>query len=113
MRIGASLKARAARRARDRATVEEQTKIRTALLRALESEEWDALPGHAYVKGFLRTYAQLLGLDADALVDEYRRTGRERPQASPVAARPSARPGGRAGACASRACRAAAARAAA
>jgi hypothetical protein len=32
------------------------------------------LPGPAYAKGFLRTYAQFLGLDGDALVDEYRRT---------------------------------------
>ena len=31
-------------------------------------------PGPAYAKGFLRTYAQFLGLDGDALVDEYRRT---------------------------------------
>ena len=32
------------------------------------------LPGPAYAKGFLRTYAQFLGLDGDALIDEYRRT---------------------------------------
>ena len=31
------------------------------------------LPSAAYAKGFLRTYAQLLGLDAEALVDEFRR----------------------------------------
>ncbi len=60
-----------------------ETKIRTRYLRALEAEEWEVLPGHAYVKGFLRTYANLLGLDGDALVDEYRRTV-EGPQASPV-----------------------------
>jgi cytoskeleton protein RodZ len=54
-------------------TIEDQTKIRTKYLRALENEEWDVLPSHAYAKGFLRTYAQALGLDGDALVDEYRR----------------------------------------
>lgn len=53
--------------------VEERTKIRTRYLRALENEQWEVLPGHAYAKGFLRTYANLLGLDAEALLDEYRR----------------------------------------
>ena len=53
--------------------VEEQTKIRTKYLQALETEEWDVFPGSAYARGFLATYAKLLGLDADALVDEYRR----------------------------------------
>jgi hypothetical protein len=83
LRIGNALKDARQRAGIDIRTVEEQTKIRTRYLRALESEEWEALPGHAYVKGFLRTYAGLLGLDADALVDEYRRNV-EGPQASPV-----------------------------
>jgi len=74
LRIGEVLKSTRTRLRLDIATVEEQTKIRTKYLRALENEEWDTLPGPTYVKGFLRTYASYLGLDADALVDEYRRT---------------------------------------
>jgi cytoskeleton protein RodZ len=73
LRIGEVLKGTRTRLRLDIATVEEQTKIRTKYLRALENEEWDTLPGPTYVKGFLRTYASYLGLDADALVDEYRR----------------------------------------
>lgn len=66
------------KRARSRAKidireVEERTKIRIKYLRAMEQDDWEVLPSHAYAKGFLRTYASLLGLDADALVDEYRR----------------------------------------
>ena len=72
--IGEVLKRTRTRRKVDIHTVEQQTKIRTKYLRALENEEWDVLPGPAYAKGFLRTYAQFLGLDGDALVDEYRRT---------------------------------------
>ena len=72
--IGEVLKRTRTRRKIDIRTVEQQTKIRTKYLRALENEEWDVLPGPAYAKGFLRTYAQVLGLDGDALVDEYRRT---------------------------------------
>ena len=73
MRIGEVLKATRRRRELDIRTVEERTKIRTKYLRAMESEDWDALPSSAYAKGFLRTYSALLGLDADAIVDEYRR----------------------------------------
>jgi cytoskeleton protein RodZ len=73
LEIGAVLRDARQRAGLDIGTVEARTKIRTRYLRALENEEWDVLPGHAYAKGFLRTYAQLLGLDADALVDEYRR----------------------------------------
>jgi hypothetical protein len=72
--IGEVLKRARSRRKIDIRTVEQQTKIRIKYLRALENEEWDVLPGPAYAKGFLRTYAQFLGLDGDALVDEYRRT---------------------------------------
>jgi hypothetical protein len=83
LRIGDALKEARRRAGLDIRTVEGRTKIRTRYLRALEAEEWTALPGHAYVKGFLRTYGNLLGLDGDALADEYRRTV-EGPQASPV-----------------------------
>jgi cytoskeleton protein RodZ len=72
--IGEVLKRTRARHKIDIRIVEQQTKIRIKYLRALENEDWDVLPGPAYARGFLRTYAQVLGLDGDALVDEYRRT---------------------------------------
>ncbi len=52
--------------------IEAQTKIRAKYLRALENEEWDLLPGPTYVKTFLRTYADALGLDGRMLVEEYK-----------------------------------------
>lgn len=55
--------------------VEEATKIRAKYLRALENEEYDLLPGSAYVKSFLRTYAEYLELDPRPLVDQYRSQG--------------------------------------
>ena len=58
----------------DVSEIEEQTKIRARYLRALENEEWGLLPGPAYTKSFLRAYAQALGLDGRALVDEYKAT---------------------------------------
>lgn len=73
MRIGEVLKQARARAGLDIRAVEEQTKIRVKYLRALEDEQWEALPNSAYAKGFLRTYSQLLGLDGEALADAYRR----------------------------------------
>jgi cytoskeleton protein RodZ len=71
--IGDTLRQTRTRQRIDLRTVEADTKVRAKYLRALENEDWDLLPGPAYARGFLRTYAQYLGLDADALVDEYRR----------------------------------------
>ena len=56
----------------DISELESETKIRAKYLRALENEEWDLLPGPTYVKSFLRTYADALGLDGKLLVDEYK-----------------------------------------
>jgi cytoskeletal protein RodZ len=53
--------------------VERRTKIRAKYLRAMENEEWDLLPGEVYVKSFLRTYGDFLGLDSRQLMDEYKR----------------------------------------
>ena len=53
--------------------VEVGTKIRAKYLRALENEEWDLLPGPVYVKSFLKTYGDFLGLDSRLLVDEFKR----------------------------------------
>ncbi len=53
--------------------VERRTKIRAKYLRAIENEEWGLLPGDVYVKSFLRTYADYLGLDSRQLIDDYKR----------------------------------------
>jgi hypothetical protein len=47
--------------------VEEATKIRVPFLSAIEAEDWDALPGDAYARGFVRAYAGFLGLDGARL----------------------------------------------
>ncbi len=56
----------------DIADVEDRTKIRAKYLRALENEEFGMLPGPTFVKTFLRTYAEMLGLDPHVLLEEYR-----------------------------------------
>src|ERR671917_1904579 len=70
--IGDQLRETRMRQRIDITEVEAATKIRAKYLRALENEEWDLLPGPTFVKTFLRTYADYLGLDARNLVEEYR-----------------------------------------
>jgi cytoskeleton protein RodZ len=72
MDIGATLREARMGARIDVSEIEAQTKIRAKYLRALENEEWDLLPGPTFVRSFLRTYAQALGLDDKAIVDEYR-----------------------------------------
>src|SRR5215213_3914535 len=72
--IGDTLREARMRQKLDIADVEARTKIRVKYLRALENEEWGALPGHTFVKTFLRTYAEVVGVDAHLLVEEYRTT---------------------------------------
>jgi cytoskeletal protein RodZ len=69
--IGNSLKEARMRRGADFAHAELTTKIRGKYLRALEEEHFELLPSQTYVKGFLRTYAEYLGLDGQLYVDEY------------------------------------------
>jgi cytoskeleton protein RodZ len=70
--IGETLREARMRQRLDIADVESRTKIRAKYLRALENEEFGMLPGPTFVKTFLRTYAEMLGLDPHALVEEYR-----------------------------------------
>lgn len=71
--IGTTLREARMRARIDISEVEARTKIRAKYLRAIENEEWDLLPGPVYVKSFLRTYGDYLGLDSRALVDEFKR----------------------------------------
>jgi cytoskeletal protein RodZ len=71
--IGATLREARMRAKIDINEVETRTKIRAKYLRAIENEEWGLLPGDVYVKSFLRTYAEYLGLDGRQIIDDYKR----------------------------------------
>lgn len=51
--------------------VGESTGIPRGVLEALEANDWDKLDAPVYVRGYLRKYARLLGLDQAALVEAY------------------------------------------
>ncbi len=69
--IGPALRQARERRRLGLDQAEAEIKVRARYLQALEDEEFDLLPGPAYVKGFLRTYADYLGLDGRLFVEEY------------------------------------------
>jgi cytoskeletal protein RodZ len=69
--IGGSLREARLKRGLTPADVQKAIRIRDRYLQALEEERWELLPGDAYVKGFLRTYADYLGLDGSLYVEEY------------------------------------------
>ena len=91
--IGNSLREARVRRGVDFAQAELATKIRGKYLRALEEEQFSLLPAQTYIKGFLRTYSEYLGLDGQLCVDEYNSrfvTGADDPE--PRTRRSSVRP---------------------
>lgn len=51
--------------------VAEQVRIRAVYLAAIENEDWSAIGAPVYIRGFLRTYARFLGLDAEEIVAEF------------------------------------------
>jgi cytoskeleton protein RodZ len=69
--IGNSLREARLRRQLDFRQIEQSTKIRSRYLRALEDEDFEVLPAETYVRGFLRSYADFLGLEGQLYVDEY------------------------------------------
>jgi cytoskeleton protein RodZ len=92
--IGNSLREARLRQSLDFPEIEQGTKIRGKYLRALEDEQFDVLPAQTYVKGFLRSYAEYLGLDGQLYVDEYNSrfvVGEEEPQSRPRRSAPPSR----------------------
>ena len=69
--LGNNLREARQRRRIDLVAAEQDTKIRSKYLAALETEDFDVLPGPVFVRGFLRTYSRYLGLDPQLFIDEY------------------------------------------
>ena len=88
--IGETLREARMRQRLDIADVEARTKIRAKYLRALENEEFGLLPGSTFVKTFIRTYAEVLGLDPHMLVEAYRANYEPHDEGEPHALGPPA-----------------------
>ncbi|NQV54223.1 MAG: helix-turn-helix domain-containing protein [Rhodospirillales bacterium] len=69
---GAILRAARIRHGDDLDKVAERLRIRLVYLEAIEGGRFSELPGPTYAVGFIRSYAELLGLDGDLIVNRYR-----------------------------------------
>ena len=47
------------------------TKVHIRFLEALENSEFDQLPGEVFIKGYIRSYARVIGLDSEEMVTAY------------------------------------------
>lgn len=83
--IGSVLRAEREKRGCSLEQVYRATHITVRFLQCLESGAFEEIPGEVYVKGFLRRYAQYLGLDGEELVRRYeeRRAVVQAPPAAP------------------------------
>ena len=70
--VGADLRAARLRRGEDVRSISQSLRIRRDQLEALEEGRYDALPARAYAVGFVRSYAEYLGLDSRHIVERYK-----------------------------------------
>lgn len=70
--------------------IEKGTSIRALYIEYIEKGEYDELPGDVYTKGFIRSYANFLKLDANALVQAF--TAERHKGAAPAAQQKPAAP---------------------
>ncbi|MCG3203673.1 MAG: hypothetical protein KCHDKBKB_00345 [Elusimicrobia bacterium] len=70
-KIGQALRERRTARSLSLEKVSQVIKIRLPYLEALEGGTWSELPGEVFVRGFIRRYANYLGLDGDKLIAPY------------------------------------------
>jgi len=69
---GALLKREREKKGLSYTQISQQIRLRPHFLAAIENEEWDLLPAPTLVKGFIRSYARVLGLDEERILDLYR-----------------------------------------
>jgi cytoskeleton protein RodZ len=69
--VGALLKTERERLGLSLEQITEKTRMRTQVVEAIEHEVWDSLPPPVFIRGFLRSYAKVLGISQDVVVDLY------------------------------------------
>lgn len=69
--IGNKLREARERKGLSAETVSRETMLTLRYVQALETDDFDALPGTAFVRGYVRRYAELVGLNADELIASF------------------------------------------
>jgi cytoskeletal protein RodZ len=70
--VGARLQAERRKQKLDIEDVEEATKVRSKYLKAIESGNWNEFPSKIYVYGFVKRYAEFLGLDSEKVNEDFK-----------------------------------------
>lgn len=68
--VGERLRAAREARGMDADGVATALKLSRRQIEALENGDWQALPGHTFIRGFVRNYARVVQIDADALLSD-------------------------------------------
>ena len=71
MAVGNTLRDRRKQRGLTVSEAAAGTRLKMQVVEALENEQYNRIPAPIYVKGFLKLYAEYLGLDPQPLIDEY------------------------------------------
>ena len=83
-RVGSLLKTERERLGLSREQITERTRMRTQVIEAIENEDWASLPPAVFVRGFLRSYAKVLGVPQDTVMGLYAQSApAERPSLEP------------------------------
>jgi cytoskeleton protein RodZ len=85
--IGETLRRERLRRNLDLQQISDELKLSTRFLEAIESEQFDKLPGGVFTRSFVRQYARLLGLDGDEMAVEVARLVEPRTDTPPIGAK--------------------------
>ena len=72
--IGALLKEEREKKGLTLEQMAKTIRLRTQIIEALESEDWNELPAQVFVKGFIRSYTQTLGLDKNTVMSLYEKS---------------------------------------
>src|SRR5438128_780087 len=72
--VGETLRRERLRTGLDLHKVAEDTKISVRMLELIEADQFDKLPGGVFARSFVGQYARALGLDADEVLSEFRKT---------------------------------------
>lgn len=95
-RLGDRLRAERERRGFGLEEISESTKIRRTYLEALERHDWNALPADVFTRGYVRAFAQHLGLDPEQIMRVYARERRISAVGAPSESRDDGRQAARA-----------------
>jgi cytoskeleton protein RodZ len=86
--VGETLRAERLKRNLGLDQIAGELKISSRFLEAIETEQFDKLPGGVFTKSFVRQYARLLGLDAEDLAGQVQRVLEPQPVISHFTERP-------------------------